>query len=72
MHHSPPGGRLLTKAEFHRLTDVPPEFEWFAKMTNPQIRHTYEAVVNDFVRFTGIARPDEFLGDAHPRHRCHP
>ena len=26
-----PADRLLTAAEFHRLADVPPEVEWFAK-----------------------------------------
>ena len=31
-----PPGRLLTAAEFHRLSDVPPEVEWFANLTNPQ------------------------------------
>lgn len=57
---SPPPGRLLTQAEFHRLSDVPPEVEWFANLTNPQTRRAYQAAVGDFVRFTGITRPDEF------------
>jgi integrase/recombinase XerD len=55
-----PGGRLLTAAEFHRLADVPPEVEWFADLTNPNTRRAYENAVRDFVRFTGIARPEEF------------
>jgi integrase/recombinase XerD len=55
-----PGGRLLTAAEFHRLSDVPPEVEWFADLTNPNTRRAYENAVRDFVRFTGIARPEEF------------
>ena len=29
-----PAERLLTAAEFHRLADVPPEFEWFANIKN--------------------------------------
>jgi site-specific recombinase XerD len=55
-----PAGRLLTAAEFHRLADVPPEVEWFANLTNPQTRRAYETAVKDFMRFTGITRPNEF------------
>jgi integrase/recombinase XerD len=55
-----PIGRLLTAAEFHRLSDVPPEVEWFANLTNPQTRRAYETALRDFIRFTGIARPEEF------------
>ena len=53
-------GRMLTAAEFHRLADVPPEMEWFANLTNPQTRRAYENAVGDFMRFAGIARPEEF------------
>src|SRR4029078_1960260 len=52
--------RLLTAAEFQRLADVPPEVEWFANLTNPQTRRAYENAVKDFMRFAGIARPEEF------------
>ena len=55
-----PGSRLLTAAEFHRLADVPPEVEWFANLSNPSTRRAYENAVRDFVRFTGIVRPEEF------------
>ena len=55
-----PGNRLLTAAEFHRLADVPPEVEWFANLSNPSTRRAYETAVRDFMRFTGIARPEEF------------
>jgi integrase/recombinase XerD len=54
------GSRLLTAAEFHRLADVPPEVEWFANLSNPSTRRAYENAVRDFMRFTGIARPEEF------------
>jgi hypothetical protein len=54
------GSRLLTAAEFHSLADVPPEVEWFANLSNPSTRRAYETAVRDFVRFTGIARPEEF------------
>jgi site-specific recombinase XerD len=52
--------RLLTAAEFHRLADVPPEVEWFANISNGHTRRAYENAVKDFMRFTGIARPEEF------------
>src|ERR1700735_5334276 len=52
--------RMLTAAEFHQLADVPPEIEWFANLTNPSTRRAYETAVKDFMRFTGIRRPEEF------------
>jgi integrase/recombinase XerD len=55
-----PASRLLTAAEFHRLADVPPEVEWFANLGNPSTRRAYENAIRDFMRFTGIARPEEF------------
>ena len=53
-----PGNRLLTAAEFHQLADVPPEVEWFANLSNPSTRRAYENAIRDFMRFTGIARPE--------------
>src|SRR5271163_1151942 len=55
-----PTERLLTAAEFHRLADVPPEIEWFANIRNRSTRRAYENAIHDFMRFTGIARPEEF------------
>src|SRR5271157_3642632 len=55
-----PANRLLTAAEFYQLADVPPEVEWFANLSNPSTRRAYENAVRDFMRFTGIARPEEF------------
>src|SRR5271155_4133305 len=52
--------RLLAAAEFHQLADVPPEVEWFAKISNPNTSRVYEKAVKDFMRFTGIVRPEEF------------
>jgi site-specific recombinase XerD len=52
--------RVLTAAEFHQLADVPPETEWFANLTNAHTKRAYEEAVKDFVRFTGIGRPEEF------------
>jgi integrase/recombinase XerD len=57
-----PANRLLTAAEFHRPADVPPEVEWFANLTNPSTRRAHENAIGDFMRFTDIARPDEFRG----------
>lgn len=54
------GGRLLSADAFQRLADVPPELEWFANITSPATRRAYENALQDFMRFTGIARPDEF------------
>mgnify|MGYP001332704494 CR=1 FL=1 len=55
-----PQTRLLTAADFLRLADVPPEVEWFTNITNPNTRRAYENAVRDFVRFTGIVKPEEF------------
>jgi integrase/recombinase XerD len=55
-----PDSRLLTAAEYHRLADVPPEVEWFANLSNPSTRRSYENAIRDFMGFTGIARPEEF------------
>ena len=52
--------RLLTATEFQHLADVPPEREWFANLSNPQTKRAYENAVTDFMRFVGIARPQEF------------
>jgi integrase/recombinase XerD len=39
---------------------VPPEFEWFANLSNPSTRRAYENAIRDFMGFTGIGRPEEF------------
>jgi integrase/recombinase XerD len=56
----PSEGRLLTAEQFRRLSDVPPEVEWFANLTSPATRRAYENAIKDFMTFTGIQRPDEF------------
>lgn len=55
-----PTERLLTAAEFQGLADVPPEIEWFANIRNRSTRRAYENAIKDFMRFTGIIRPEEF------------
>jgi integrase/recombinase XerD len=56
----PATGRLLTADEFRRLSDVPPEVEWFANLTNRCTRRAYENAIKDFMRFTGLAKPEDF------------
>jgi integrase/recombinase XerD len=57
---SQPHNRLLTAEDFLRLADVPPEAEWFANITNGNTRRAYENAIKDFMRFTGIVKPEEF------------
>src|SRR5271170_3105300 len=54
-----PADRLLTAAEFQKLSDVPREVEWFANISNRHTRRAYENAVKDFMRFAGIFRPEE-------------
>jgi site-specific recombinase XerD len=51
---------LLTSAQFSRLRDVPPETEWFLNIESPGTRRIYKTDLRDFMRFTGIQRPEEF------------
>lgn len=55
-----PTERLLTATEFRRLAEVSPEIEWFANIKNPSAKRSYKRVIQDFMRFTGIIRPEEF------------
>jgi len=56
----PPETRLLTAEAFQRLADVPAEVEWFANLDSGATRRTYENAIKDFMRFAGIARPEDF------------
>jgi integrase/recombinase XerD len=56
----PPASRLLSTADFRRLADVSLEIEWFANIDNAQMRRAYKNALGDFIKFTGIERPDEF------------
>jgi integrase/recombinase XerD len=56
----PSPNRLLTAEAFLRLSEVPPEVEWFANLTNKCTRRAYENAIRDFMAFTGIQAPDEF------------
>ena len=57
----PSTGRLLTAARFQGLSDVPPELEWFANIDNKSTRCAYGNALQDFIRFTGIKQPGEFM-----------
>ncbi|NUZ09060.1 tyrosine-type recombinase/integrase [Piscinibacter koreensis] len=52
--------RRLTADLFQGLAAVPAELEWFANLRNGATRRAYENALQDFVRFTGIAGPEEF------------
>ncbi|MCA3140372.1 MAG: hypothetical protein ING94_20910, partial [Rhodocyclaceae bacterium] len=56
---APSVGRRLTADAYQRLADVPPELEWFANLASKATRRAYEHALQDFMRFTGIVRPDE-------------
>ena len=51
---------LLSRAEFQKLSDVPPETVWFANIDNPRTRRAYMIDLRDFMAFVGIGRPEEF------------
>src|SRR5262245_26053745 len=56
----PRAERLLSKPEFQRLAEVPPEEEWFANLENVNTRRAYRNDVTAFMRFVGIKHPEEF------------
>lgn len=55
-----PENRLLTKAEFQGLSEVPAELEWFANIDNSNTKRAYMRDVKEFMEFTGIIEPLEF------------
>lgn len=57
---SQPESRRLTAGEFQRLEGVPPEVEWFANLANQHTRRAYRNDVQEFMRFVGITKPEEF------------
>jgi site-specific recombinase XerD len=48
------GKESLTPAQFSDLSDIPPETEWLANITNEKTKRFYKADVQDFIRFTGL------------------
>jgi integrase/recombinase XerD len=55
-----PQERILTRAEYQRLSEVPPEAEWFANLQNKHTQRAYRNDVGQFMAFVGIQRPEEF------------
>jgi site-specific recombinase XerD len=47
----------LTPAQYSDLSDVPPEIEWLANITNSKTRRGYRIDVAEFVAFTGLREP---------------
>jgi integrase/recombinase XerD len=53
----PIGKETLTPAQFSGLSDVPPELEWLANITNLKTRRAYKIDVAEFSAFTGLHEP---------------
>jgi len=51
---------LLTREEFQRLANVPPEAEWFANLENENTRRSYRNDLRQFMAFVGISNPEGF------------
>ena len=51
--------RALTASQFQGLSNVPPEAEWFANITNERTKRAYESDIKDFCSFVGIQTPIE-------------
>src|SRR5260370_4824178 len=49
----------LTRAQFALLSDVPPEDEWLANITNLKTRRAYKEDVREFIGFTGL---NDYMG----------
>jgi site-specific recombinase XerD len=45
---------FLTAKQFAKLSDVPPELEWLANITNEKTRRAYKIDVTEFSSFAGI------------------
>src|SRR6202050_2781794 len=46
--------RSLTSSQYDQLSDVPPELEWLANITNKKTRRAYKLDVSEFLSFTGL------------------
>jgi hypothetical protein len=51
--------RALTAAQYGDLSDVPPELEWLANITNVKTRRAYKIDVSEFSTFAGLRGPAE-------------
>jgi site-specific recombinase XerD len=50
----------LTVTQFQHLSEVPPEIEWFANLTNANTRRAYRQDVENFLAFAGLRHPEQF------------
>ena len=46
--------QALTRTDFERLADVPPEEEWLANITNGKTRRAYKNDVREFIAYAGL------------------
>jgi site-specific recombinase XerD len=46
--------QALTRGEFERLAEVPPEEEWLANITNVKTRRAYKNDVREFIAYAGL------------------
>jgi integrase/recombinase XerD len=46
--------RTLTAEQFAGLSDIPPELEWLANITNAKTRRAYKVDVGEFMAFSGL------------------
>jgi integrase/recombinase XerD len=46
--------QALTRGEFERLADVPPEEEWLANITNAKTQRAYKNDVREFIAYAGL------------------
>ena len=51
---------MLTTEEFHRLSEVPPEIEWFANIQNFNTRSAYQNDIKELMNLVGIEQSEEF------------
>ena len=51
---------ILTTDQFQTLSEIPPELEWFANLTNANTKRAYQQDIRDFQAFAGVHRPEQF------------
>lgn len=54
--------RRLTQVEFQTLNRIPHFLEWLANLANLNTRRAYQTDLVSFMRFVGLAQPEEFAG----------
>ena len=51
--------RTLTSAQYDHLSDVPPEIEWLANITNKKTRRAYKIDVGEFSAFAALTESSQ-------------